>query len=620
MNRISDATLIEQDRMRPWIGLSILRGALIVLAVMPALYLFLAIQRGAITVPFWDHCELINTLTPWYDGTFHVSSLFAPQNQARPLLYRLVMGANAVLTDWDVRSEFTYIYASFYGVFALHAWALKNVTTSASPRNPVFPVALFLASLIIFSPVGHNDQWWSLMFILDGANLLILLCMLLIFFRPAGLGAHIAAAALCWLASYTATNGIFAMLAIAVVFQLSAEHILRPSRWAIFWAANLAVLLVCYLPGIALSGTRHPGPLQLAEFFVTFLGLPLGGLLHFPYLSMFDLPVPIAFNAVCGLVLAAFSACLCWDARSRLRARHPAALILFGFTIFALVSAAVTAWGRANFDAFTVSNANASRYTIFSAYLLLGQLYYLAAGFSEGWWKSRSLALAAILAGAAFAACSAVSYGKAINIYNNAHQFNQTVANAYAWGTQPTPDDKYIYPNQDFVANLKIDLQRLELGPYSDRQFDSTVLPTGSFKTVFLLSNNGEISQTFTASKVGLKDISVTLARPNGRRTTGIIQWQVTEIGSSIPVASGALNAGHIRDWEIMRLKLPYLENSEGRDYRITFSGRSDDAHALAMPLYAPAAGQKPTVLIANPGAARQTQDVSMALVLSYAD
>jgi hypothetical protein len=56
-----------------------------------------------------------------------------------------------------------------------------------------------------------------------------------------------------------------------------------------------------------------------------------------------------------------------------------------GFSLFAGVSALATAWGRSAIDVYGVSNANASRYTIFGVYLLLGQIYYVAAGLTGGW-------------------------------------------------------------------------------------------------------------------------------------------------------------------------------------------------------------------------------------------
>src|SRR5260370_31809965 len=88
---------------------------LILLVAIPAVYLLLAIQYSAITVPFWDHTELIHWIADWREGNFHFSRLWAPHNHARPFVYRLVMVINAVATDWDVRSEYIYLYLSIYG-------------------------------------------------------------------------------------------------------------------------------------------------------------------------------------------------------------------------------------------------------------------------------------------------------------------------------------------------------------------------------------------------------------------------------------------------------------------------------------------------------------------------
>jgi len=65
-------------------GASLLRGLLFLLAALPALYVFFAIQYSAITVPFWDHAEMILRISSWYDGDFHFSSLWEPHNHTRP--------------------------------------------------------------------------------------------------------------------------------------------------------------------------------------------------------------------------------------------------------------------------------------------------------------------------------------------------------------------------------------------------------------------------------------------------------------------------------------------------------------------------------------------------------
>lgn len=591
---------------------------LFLLAALPALYVFFAIQYAAITVPFWDHTELILWIASWYGGNFSFSSLWAPHNETRPLVYRLVMLLNALLTKWDIRSEYNYVYFALYGTFASHVWALRKVSTGAL-RNTVYPLALLLASLILFSPVGHNNHWWSMMFQLDAANLFIAFGMLTIFLRPQHWSSHVLAAVACWLATYTLTNGLFAVLAICLVFQLSSTRLLHPSRWALFWGANLIILLVCYLPGLPLT-TRgeQPNMLQLVEFFLAYLGAPLGGLLWFPYGGMFDIPQSITSNVVCGALLVASSAMLCWHAHARLREQHGATLILFGFTLFAMISALATAWGRAAFDQYGVSNANSSRYTIFGAYLMLGQLYYLAAGFAQGWWSSVRLHRFTVIGALVFVFLSFVTYGRAVRVYIDAHNFNKILINAYPWGLQPTAEDKFIYPNPKFVTKLKRDLQRLELGPYNNRPFDREKLPVGEFRRAGLLSRDRQITQRFTATENGLKAVVVTLVTPNGKRTAGSIEWKVTKLGVAQPVVTGRLNTAHIKDWEEVRLKLPYLSDSKGREYLLALSAKSDDAHGAGVALYAPAIKTKPTLVVTEQTGTTKMESLSMVLRMDY--
>src|SRR4029453_10852865 len=85
-----------------------------ILVLGPALFVFFAIQYSAITAPFWDHCELGRLLVKIHHGDFHASDLWAPHNQARPLLFRALLLLNARLTDWDIRSEYIYLFAAMY--------------------------------------------------------------------------------------------------------------------------------------------------------------------------------------------------------------------------------------------------------------------------------------------------------------------------------------------------------------------------------------------------------------------------------------------------------------------------------------------------------------------------
>lgn len=599
---------------------SLLRVFLFVLAALPALYIFGAIQYASITVPFWDHTELIHWITSWHDGTFQVSSLWEPHNHTRPLVYRFVMLVNAVLTDWDIRSEYVYIYLAIFGTFACHVWALRQVTLGAK-REIVYPIVLLLLSLILFSPVGHNNHWWSMMFQLDATNLFVTFGLLTCFVRPRRWSNHVLAALSCWLATFTLTNGFFAVIAVGLVFQMSAKYAFRPSRWALFWGANLLVLLVIYIPGITLStSSAHPTLLQLAQFCLAYLGAPLGGLLLFQYQNMFDIPLSITFNSVCGALLLLTWALLCWHARSLLREQHSAALILFGFGIFAILSALATGWGRAAFDEFGVAAGNSSRYTIFGAYLLFGQLYYVGVKFAYGQWNSGRVKLIAVIGAIAFVLLAVISYGRSVKVYINAHDFNKTLLHAYPWGLQPTKYDKSIHHNLESVTSLKRDLQRLEIGPYSNRYFNKQILAIGDFrKAGGLLAEGRVVTQRFTATEDGLKAIGFTLVTPNGEQTSGAIEWQVTEVGSTTPVAQGTLDASLIHDWQVVRLKLPYIDASKGREYSLALSSKVDDAQGLGVALYTPPAGHNSEVTTFEPSGAKAADQLSMALQMEYA-
>ena len=287
---------------------------LLVLAAVPPLYILVAIQYSAITVPFWDHTELIRWITAWHEGNFHFSSLWAPHNHTRPFVYRLVMVLNAALTDWDIRSEYIYMYLAIYGTFVCHAWLIGRLEAVPKHRM-IFAATLLLSSLVLFSPAGHNNHWWSMMFQLNATHLFIALSFVLVFVWPERWASHVVAAASCWLAVFTLTNGFFAMAAIIVVFQLSSLLLLRPDRFALFWTVNLIVAAACYLPGITMdTSPTHPGILKLVQFSLAYLGAPLRGLLWFPYRNMTDLPSSIAANVACGIILVATCAALSIDA------------------------------------------------------------------------------------------------------------------------------------------------------------------------------------------------------------------------------------------------------------------------------------------------------------------
>jgi|GEM_PF-3566009 len=601
---------------------STIRSILFLFVALPVVYTFVAIQYASITVPFWDHTELIHWIAAWYDGNFSYSSLLEPHNHSRPLVYRFIMVFNAALTDWDIRSEYVYMYLVLFATFGCHVWILRQLISPAM-QSIIYLVALLLISLVFFSPSGHNNHWWSMMFQLNATNLFVTYSFLMVFIRPKRLTNHVLAALSCWLAVFTLTNGLFAVITIGLVFQLSTKQMLRLNRWTLFWVGNLTALLILYLPGLALStNPARPTLLQLAQFSLAYLGAPLGGLLLFQYRNMFDIPVSIVVNAACGAFAVTTAVLLCWQSRNKLREQNAAAMILYGFTIFAVMSAIATGWGRAAFDEYGIANGNSSRYTIFGAYIMLGQIYYLAVRIANGSWNNALSSvklqryIAVVLV--AFVFLSFVSYGRAINVYADAHRFSKKLFEAYPWGLHPTIQDQSIHPDPKSVYRLKSDLQRLELGPYNGRQFYSQALPVGEFKKAGLLSGKRQFTLSFTAAEDGLKAVAVTLVTPNGMNTSGSIEWQVTDVAAAQPVARGILDAARIKDWETVRLKLPYLNTSKSREYLLTLTSAADDGRGAGVALYAPLINFKPALQVTEQNGTKIIENLSFGIRLDY--
>src|SRR5260370_2147033 len=83
-------------------------GLLSLLVIAPAGFLFAAVQYSALTFPFWDHCEIVSYFVKVHDHTLRLPDLWAPHNHARPFTYRILILANGLLTNWDVRSEYIF--------------------------------------------------------------------------------------------------------------------------------------------------------------------------------------------------------------------------------------------------------------------------------------------------------------------------------------------------------------------------------------------------------------------------------------------------------------------------------------------------------------------------------
>ena len=155
----------------------------------------------------------------------------------------------------------------------------------------------------------------------------------------------------CWLATYTVTYGLVAFVACAVVAQVFSPTPQRMHRLTLFWAANIALVLAVYVPGLPDIHRGLPSPGRWLVFTLAYIGSPAAGLIWFPFDSQFDLPHATSVtvrNAVAGFILVAMLATKGYSL-IRARERSPAARAFSAFALFALGSAVLTGVGRAQF-------------------------------------------------------------------------------------------------------------------------------------------------------------------------------------------------------------------------------------------------------------------------------
>ena len=393
------------------------------------MYLVIAIQYSAIIYPYFDHLVLLKYLSAYYDGNLNFTDLFEPQAQTRPFVPRLIFLANAVLTKWDIRSEFVFIYATFFGTLAAHLYALRRLSDHS--LTPPFIIGAGLISIFICSPVGNTNHWWSLMLFETLASMLITISLLAVSLDQKSWLANIVAAIAGWLAAYSLSNGLFVFPAIFAIDQIASNRPFKLNSFGAFWISNFILLCLIYIPGLPLDH-RNPSISDIAWFFFVYLGSPLGSMLWFQFTSPFDLPLGTKFNGIVGVFLVGSTLLTLRKALADLRTGRPEAFLLFTFVAFAIVSAVVTAWGRAGFG---LHGAQSPRYSTFAAFLIIGLIYYFAVRIARlgnrGMWH-RWARLNCMLVLGSLLILSSITYIRAIPIYRIAHEFNQIAASAYA--------------------------------------------------------------------------------------------------------------------------------------------------------------------------------------------
>jgi hypothetical protein len=547
----------------------------IVGSVASLLYLFVMIQYGAITFPYWDHLPTATYVIKYFDGNLTFRDLIETHNESRPFFPRLIFVATAALTDWDLRAEYIYIYATVYGMIATVLFALYRI--SADWPRPVVLMTALLVCVLGCSPVAAMNHYWSLMLFGTLSCLGAMIAFVAVSLRPHAWSANILAAIAAWIGTYSLSEGLFIFPAILIIHQMIAPKPYLPTRWSVFWLVNLLLCYTLYIRGSTIDASVPPEFFNFVAFIVVYVGNPLGSLLWYPEMDVVWLPETAIINAICGILLLAAGLVAAWRGLHELRERRPETLLFFSFAAYAAACCLVTGWGRAVGE-YPIGTANSSRYAIFSVCYLFALIFYFAPKFARGEisfkrWHGAALGI--------FLAASLVSYVRAVPVYKSAHNDNVWLSNAYNYRAEPTALDTRVFPQPDYIYPRRQAMRRLGIGPYRLMPETLAAIHSGTFAAAVRLTPGTVVKQRFHTVHPLVRSISFPVVNWAEKQSVYQVGWKAVGLKSNSVLGEGTFSSAGLADWQAVSLKLN--NPTEEGEIEVTFF--VDGAAAVQKPI-----------------------------------
>jgi len=343
-----------RDRTRLW------PIAAIVITVAPLALLVIVIACHMLDVPYWDQWELVSLLRETRASGLDLHDLWAQHSEHRLVFPQLLMLGLASLTHWNTTCELWVSVLLAAVTLAVFVAQTRRLQTQCRTAATLWHLPAM--SVLVFSLSQEQNWLW-------GWQLQIYLNVLAVVGAIALLGSErrspwalSGAVALALVATYSFANGMMVWpIGLLVIWLVPAGG--RRPQWAhaLLWVSAAALAAATYLYGYH-KPDYHPAiqspfnaPMLWGAYVAAYLGAALSG------------PFGRTASALgaAGLGLAVLAPIVLLRYREvKLSALVP----LWAIALYAILSAAVTACGRAGFG---VGQALSSRYIPFAHLLWL---------------------------------------------------------------------------------------------------------------------------------------------------------------------------------------------------------------------------------------------------------
>ena len=234
--------LVSTIIFRPIVG----KALLILFGILPALLLLADIRAFAVNIPFMDDWQFVPLLEKAKNGTLTFQELWAPHDEHRLLLPRIIIIVSMFATGGDYRVQSFITFSVVAVISACLLWLMVRLNGS---RNSVLWTWV-LANIALFSPIQFHNWLWPMQFAYFLPYTFLALCFCTLYARIPALPKFVLAAVFALAGNYSFVQGNLIWPA-ALPIILFAPDILRKDvrrnfaiAWVIPWSGGGDVLFL----------------------------------------------------------------------------------------------------------------------------------------------------------------------------------------------------------------------------------------------------------------------------------------------------------------------------------------------------------------------------------------